>query len=211
MTTRNFTMALGAVGLIGAALVTAPRWTATLAATDGSSISGTATVDATMPETFPKDTMAPMPKSPKVEAFNASVSVTGAKANAMLAWHVHEGKCGAGGGIVGTDAAYPDIKVDGQGAGQATARVTRDMTEGKEYSVSVHKGATDEDPAIACGDLKAASRTSVPDARQKPGVNPRGVPCGKRGWSSPHDHPLFAASACFAREAPIGSLSIAYL
>lgn len=163
MKTRNFSMALGAVGFITAAAITSPRWSATLASVDGSTIAGTATVDGaagSMTKSMDSTaTTTPMAS----ESFTASVSITGAKPNEARAWHVHEGKCGGNGAIVGTDAAYPDIKADGKGAGQATATVTRDLGDGKEYSVMVHKGDTDETPAAACGDLRSATRTTVPE------------------------------------------------
>jgi len=150
MHTRNFAFALGAAGLLTAASV-AHTWTATLQAKDGSSIGGTArveqllttTTDTTMPRDMKKD-----------DGYNATVTVTGAKPSAKLAWHVHQGKCSeTPGAIVGSESDYTNISTDDKGNGSVTAKLPISLAERGEYSLSVHKGADKVSGIAACGDL----------------------------------------------------------
>jgi hypothetical protein len=164
MRIRNFTMGLGAVGLLGAVLV-APKWTATLSSTDGSGLAGTATVEAKGDTKMPNPTdttAAAMPQQGAGEV-TASINITGGKQNAALAWGLHEGKCGGSGPMVGSASDYPKIQADGSGSGQATATINRDLTEGQEYSVAVHGGDSPDAPVAACGDLRSGDRTAVPE------------------------------------------------
>jgi hypothetical protein len=111
-------------------------WDATLAAVGGSGISGTA-----------KGTSAH-------DSTHVTINVTGAQAGATLPWHVHEGKCGdASPPIVGDASAYPPIVVGSDGTGTATAHVTVDLNEAKQYIVNVHASPTALGTIVACGDF----------------------------------------------------------
>jgi hypothetical protein len=148
-------IALSAAGAF--ALVTwAPSWTADIKATDGSTITGTATVDSrTAAKPMTSDTA--MPAKPEVkDELSATVSVSKAKANASLAWHVHNGKCGANAGtIVGDETGYRNLTTNEKGDGTVTATIAgAALDAGQDYSVMVHGGGSKTTPAIACGDLK---------------------------------------------------------
>jgi hypothetical protein len=71
-----------------------------------------------------------------------------------LPWHIHEGKCGdASPPIVGDASAYPPIVVGSDGSGTATAHVTVDLNEAKQYIVNVHASPTALGTIVACGDF----------------------------------------------------------
>ncbi len=146
MRIRNVTAVFSAAGLLAAASFGAANWSATLAAVDGSSIAGRASVQSAA---GPSDTTAS-------QGYTATISVTGGPADATLAWQVHQGRCGSGGQTVGSASAYSALRTDGQGAATSTATIAEPLSDGGEYAVSVHGGSPDS-PAIACGDLRASA------------------------------------------------------
>lgn len=150
-------LSLLAVSILGiAAGAPAPRgWTAILAAVDGSSMAGTASVNAT-PADIPDQ---PVATAATATSYPAALRVTGAKPRMTLAWSIREGTCAVPGRVVGDFA----VTLDAIGAGQATAALLTALTDGKEYAVWVHAGAGSSTPVTACGIL-------VPEAsRAQPG------------------------------------------
>ena len=83
----------------------------------------------------------------------ATVALTGATPGATHPWHVHEGKCGSGGAIVGDASAYTPLVVGSDGTAQGNATVAHTLHEAKEYHVNVHASASDMGTIIACGNL----------------------------------------------------------
>ena len=83
----------------------------------------------------------------------ATIGVTGATPGATLPWHVHEGKCGSGGAIVGDPGAYTPLTVGNDGAAQGNAQVGVTLNEAKEYHVNVHASPSDMATIVACGEL----------------------------------------------------------
>ena len=83
----------------------------------------------------------------------ANISLTGATAGAVYPWHVHEGKCGSGGAIVGDASAYTPLTVGSDGTAQGNATVGTTLHEAREYHVNVHASASDMATIIACGNL----------------------------------------------------------
>jgi hypothetical protein len=128
----------GAVAGLAAATSSAsgPEWKAVLKPGAGSSITGKAEVEG-------KDD-----KSTKAE-----ISIKGAMAGAELPWHVHSGKCGSGGPVVGAGTAYPLLKVKRDGEAEAEAKLDIAAPTSGDYHVSVHKSAADMKTIVACGDL----------------------------------------------------------
>jgi hypothetical protein len=124
----------GVLVLTAAAAHVSPSWTAKLLPIGSSSVSGTATVTATTPDSA-----------------TASVSITGAKAG-QYPWHVHTGKCGDKGAPIGNPAAYAPLTASASGQATAQATIAFKPAAGAAYSVNVHKSMTDMTP-IACGDL----------------------------------------------------------
>jgi hypothetical protein len=144
----NLFVTLIAAGWL-AAVASAPTWRARLAATGGSSVGGTAElVVGTAPASSADGSVAPA-----TGAATATVRVTGAKPRSRVIWFLYDGICEANGGIVGEAAAYPPVKLDELGIGEAVAAIPVLLSDGGRYSVRVHAGLTAEDPVVACGAL----------------------------------------------------------
>jgi hypothetical protein len=122
---------------------------------------------------MPKDTMTPPPRpdttspapaypSPSSNQAKVSVTINGAKANSTLAWHLHQGKCGSNGSLIGDANAYTPLKVDGSGSGTATTTVSAALTEKGEYYADVHTSADQGSTVSACGNLEY-QRTKADD------------------------------------------------
>ncbi|HEX9895456.1 MAG TPA: CHRD domain-containing protein [Gemmatimonadales bacterium] len=164
MITGHFTVALGTLGLLALVGSNPATWTAKLEGKDRSAISGTARVEAPAapavtpdPAMPPRDTMpppAPEPAKPMDNQLRATLSITNAPQNATLSWHVHQGKCGSNGPIVGSSAAYQPVKVDAQGSGTASASVTASLQEKGEYYADVHSSQDQGAQVAACGTLE---------------------------------------------------------
>jgi hypothetical protein len=181
MITGHFTVALGTLGLLALVGTSAATWTAKLEGKDGSTVSGTVRIE-TAPPAMPKDTTYPKrdtlipprdtTQPPNAEPaaatapaggdFRATVSITNAPQNSTLSWHVHQGKCGSNGAVVGTATAYMPIKVDARGSGTASASVTATLQEKGEYYADVHASPDNAGPVTACGTLEY-QRTKADD------------------------------------------------
>lgn len=110
-------------------------WTGTLTSVRGSGISGTARAVVSGDET------------------RVNVSVIGSMPNVAHPWHIHQGTCQSGGGVVGSGGAYPPLMIGNTGQGQASATVGVPLNEAQNYHVNVHASANDMGTIIACGDL----------------------------------------------------------
>ena len=73
-------------------------------------------------------------------------------------WHVHVGRCGSNGAIVGDAAAYRPLKVGGNGRAEATARLSLPLPRSGEFYINVHASATNLGTIIACGNLAPPTR-----------------------------------------------------
>lgn len=82
-----------------------------------------------------------------------TISLSGATPGGTHPWHVHEGKCGSGGAIVGDAAAYTPLSVGAQGTAQGNATVSLTLNEARDYHVNVHASPTDLATIVACGNL----------------------------------------------------------
>lgn len=140
---------VGLAALALAFVADAPTWTTTLTPTDGSTLAGSATV---APASASPTAAGQRPAPPT--RYLATISITGAKPRATLAWRVQEGKCGSAGTVVGAETDYPAITSDDRGGGTARATVSAELVEQKAYSV-VLQGAG-APTASACGDLAAS-------------------------------------------------------
>ena len=84
---------------------------------------------------------------------NVEISLQGATSGGSHPWHVHDGKCGSGGAIVGDPGAYPPLTVTADGKAQSSAHVMRRLDEAKDYHVNVHASSMDLATIVACGNL----------------------------------------------------------
>jgi hypothetical protein len=90
------------------------------------------------------------------EGDNASlvtVTVSNATPGGIHPWHVHRGRCGDNGPIVGDAAAYKPLAVDGNGNASSTARLNVTLPDSGNYYVNVHALATNMGTIISCGNL----------------------------------------------------------
>ena len=117
------------------------QWSATLASEAGTSIGGTATV---------------VPAG--AQGTTATVSLTGAAPGGVLPWHLHAGRCGDNGPIVGAPEAYPPLTVGADGAATAMATVPVPTPVSGDFHVNVHRSAGETGTVIACGNLSVTTR-----------------------------------------------------
>jgi hypothetical protein len=72
-------------------------------------------------------------------------------------WHIHEGKCGNTGVLMGDKSNYPPVQVGD--SGQVMFRTNLNFTPpaGGTYSIEVHQGSdpASEGKVVACGTLRA--------------------------------------------------------
>lgn len=68
-------------------------------------------------------------------------------------WHIHAGRCGSGGPIVGDPAAYPALRPGTDGNGTASATVNVPLTMGQDYYVNIHASPSELGTIVACGQL----------------------------------------------------------
>jgi superoxide dismutase, Cu-Zn family len=138
-------LVLGVIVAGTAVAMTTPAssWTTTLApATEASgAIAGTAELDSTGPAQS-----------------KATVSIRGDQPGAIRPWHVHHGRCGQGGAVLGSASEYPPIKVGPDGTGSATASLDVATPATGDYLVNVHASAADLQTIVACGDLHTSGK-----------------------------------------------------
>ena len=91
----------------------------------------------------------------------AVASITGARAGAEHPWHIHQGRCGSNGPIVGPMTAYPPFRVRADGTAQAAASLPMPTPASGNYYVNVHLSAAEMGTIVACGNLE---RTGGGDA-----------------------------------------------
>lgn len=88
----------------------------------------------------------------------AGITITGAFAGAEHPWHVHVGRCGSNGEIVGDVSAYRTLKVGGSGRAESTALVALPFPRSGEYYINVHASPANLATVIACGNLAPPAR-----------------------------------------------------
>jgi len=116
------------------------KWTATLAPVGASKVAGTASV---------------APGSAAGTAV-ATISITGGTPGATYPWHVHTGKCGPGGGVVGLGSAYKPLTVGADGTAKGTANLSVAVPSSGDFHVNVHASSSDMATIVSCGNLGMA-------------------------------------------------------
>ncbi|MGH7662793.1 MAG: hypothetical protein ACRENI_00620 [Gemmatimonadaceae bacterium] len=81
------------------------------------------------------------------------INIMGATPGASHPWHVHDGACNSGGGIVGPASAYGSLRVGDDGRAADDAELSLQLDEAKDYHVNVHASSMNMATIIACGDL----------------------------------------------------------
>jgi hypothetical protein len=82
------------------------------------------------------------------------IDLTGAAPGSTYPWHLHQGTCETGGGIVGDPAAYPPLRVNPAGRALETAVLEVEIAPGQAYHVNVHRSTDDLRTIVACGNLQ---------------------------------------------------------
>jgi hypothetical protein len=88
----------------------------------------------------------------------AGVTLANATPGGEHPWHVHVGRCGSNGSIVGDASEYRPLKVGGNGRAEATATLDIPLPRSGEFYVNVHASAANLGTIIACGNLAPPSR-----------------------------------------------------
>jgi Cu/Zn superoxide dismutase len=108
---------------------------ATLAPTAGNQVKGTANAVASLGRTA------------------VTVEIEGATPGAQHPWHVHQGRCGSNGPVVGKASDYPVIDVDADGKVRVSAVIATQLVDDQEYFVNVHLSPTQMGTIVSCGQL----------------------------------------------------------
>ncbi|HEU0052203.1 MAG TPA: hypothetical protein VFQ39_03455 [Longimicrobium sp.] len=112
------------------------QWRSAVLPVEGSGVSGSATVDRVDGGT------------------RAGVTINGTPGG-VLPWHIHEGRCGTEGRIVGPATAYPLLHVGDDGHATAMAHLTDvKLNRTRDYHVDVHPSAGRLTEVVACGALE---------------------------------------------------------
>lgn len=82
-----------------------------------------------------------------------TLEIDGARPGARHPWHVHEGRCGSGGAIVGSASSYPVLEVDEDGSERASGTIDVQLDDDRDYHVNVHASPSDLQTIVACGAL----------------------------------------------------------
>lgn len=69
-------------------------------------------------------------------------------------WHVHRGRCGSGGGIVGDASDYPPLEIGDEGSARAVATIDVQLVDDDPYHVNVHLSPQAMGTIVACGELE---------------------------------------------------------
>jgi hypothetical protein len=86
-------------------------------------------------------------------ASRVTVNISNATPGGQHPWHIHRGRCGENGPVVGDAAAYKPLAVDAKGNASATARLNVPLPQDGNYYVNVHALATNMGTIISCGNL----------------------------------------------------------
>jgi hypothetical protein len=82
-----------------------------------------------------------------------TISIEGAAHHAQHPWHVHRGKCGDNGPIVGSASDYPVLTAGMDGKASVNATIGTSLNERESYYVNVHNSPTDLGTIVGCGKL----------------------------------------------------------
>ena len=145
-----------AIAIIAASALLTPsspdQWSATLHSSNGSMVSGTATVGGVG----------------SADSTLVKISIRGAPPNATLPWHIHNGTCKVPGAVWSLESAYRKLQTSGMGSADGSATLPIRPSKAKPYAIQVHHGtaapgAKPGSDVIACGDL-------LPMLNKPPGI-----------------------------------------
>lgn len=82
-----------------------------------------------------------------------TVDIENGTPGAAYPWHVHEGRCGTNGPIVGKASDYSPIEVDEDGKERANAVLSLVLDDDTPYFVNLHLSAQQMNVIVSCGAL----------------------------------------------------------
>lgn len=83
----------------------------------------------------------------------AMVSISNATPGGVHPWHIHAGRCGGNGPVVGDPGAYKALEVNSSGDASQNASLSVALPYANDYYVNVHASPTNMGTIIACGNL----------------------------------------------------------
>jgi hypothetical protein len=126
---------------------TASRWTATLASP--SNLAGVVQIRGYA-------WMAPATTMDSARTLT-TIQISNAGSGGVHPWAVHLGQCGNDGGILGSERAYPLLRVGGNGVAVATVTQAVPSPRSGSYFVEVLASPANTATVIACGNMAAPS------------------------------------------------------
>ncbi|HUF50053.1 MAG TPA: hypothetical protein VMN60_04435 [Longimicrobiales bacterium] len=85
----------------------------------------------------------------------ARIDINNATRGGEHPWHVHEGRCGSGGRIVGDAGTYGVLKIDSDGRASREVRLNMPLPTYGDYHVNVHAATSNMQTIVACANLAA--------------------------------------------------------
>ncbi|MEO8619638.1 MAG: hypothetical protein ABI625_01160 [bacterium] len=82
-----------------------------------------------------------------------TISISNATSGGVHPWHVHQGRCGDNGAIVGSAEAYKPLSVGSNGQATENASLSMSLPMSGNYYVNVHAAASNMSTTISCGNL----------------------------------------------------------
>lgn len=83
----------------------------------------------------------------------AIISLAGGAPGAIIPWHVHYGRCGDDGSIVGKPGSYPPLALGSTGRLEATAQIPVTLESGTRYFLHLHVSPAEMKTVAACAAL----------------------------------------------------------
>jgi hypothetical protein len=122
----------------GSFAVVAPmKWGGKLAPQGGTAVAGSVSIEP----------------GANASSTHAVVTITGGEPGTTYPWHVHSGKCGDNGAVVGQAPAYKPITIGKDGTGKVDETLPFAIPDNGAYYVNIHKSAKDMGTIVSCGDL----------------------------------------------------------
>lgn len=84
---------------------------------------------------------------------HAAIEIHNATRGGVHPWHIHAGRCGSNGPILGSASAYPMLKVGGDGKSEADAKLSMPMPLNGDFYVNVHASESNMQTIVACANL----------------------------------------------------------
>jgi hypothetical protein len=81
------------------------------------------------------------------------ISIQNAVPGGRHPWHVHQGRCGSAGAILGSADQYGILEIDDKGKASRSATLEVSFPRSGEYLVDVHASPSNLGTIISCGNL----------------------------------------------------------